>query len=178
MRTRALFASALLLGIVAQPSLAQTTDPSLLTLERIFSEKEFEPESFGPARWLGTGAAYTTLEPPPGAAPTNTIDGPGVRELVRYDTASGRREVLVPAARLVPPGAEAPLRIADYSWSPDGKQLLVFTETRRVWRTNSRGDYWVFDLASSVLRKLGRDAKPSTLIWSAVVQEGRFRRHT
>ena len=173
MRTRALFASALLLGLVAQPSLAQTIDPSLLTLERIFADKEFAPETFGPARWLEHGAAYTTLEPLPGAAPTKTTDGPGVRELVRYDTASGRREVLISQAHLIPPGAEAPLQIADYSWSPDGKQLLVFTETRRVWRTNSRGDYWVYDLATSRLRKLGGDAKPSTLMFAKFSPDGR-----
>ena len=76
---------------------------------------------------------------------------------MRYDTASGRREVLVPAARLIPPGATAPLEIADYSWSPDGQQLLVFTETRRVWRTNSRGDYWVLDLGD--VRRCGSSAR-------------------
>jgi hypothetical protein len=89
--------SALLLGLVAPPAPAQTTDPSLLTLERIFAAREFEPESFGPARWLRQGAAYTTLEAAPGATPGPAADGPGVRELVLYDTASGRREVLVPA---------------------------------------------------------------------------------
>ena len=111
----------LLTGLVGPPAPAQTVDPSLLTLERIFSEKEFEPDTFGPARWLKDGAAYTTLESPPGLPGPAAADGPGVRELVLYDTASGRREVLVPAARLIPPGATAPLAIADYSWSPDGR---------------------------------------------------------
>ena len=165
--------SALLLGLVAPPAPAQTTDPSLLTLERIFAAREFEPESFGPARWLRQGAAYTTLEAAPGATPGRAADGPGVRELVLYDTASGRREVLVPASRLIPPGATAPIEIADYSWSPDGQQLLVFTETRRVWRTNSRGDYWVLDLATSKLRKLGRDARPSALMFAKFSPDGR-----
>ena len=77
------------------------------------------------------------------------------------------------AARLVPPGATAPLEIADYSWSPDGKQLLLFTETRRVWRTHSRGDYWVLDLGTSALRKLGPDAPPSTLMFAKFSPDGR-----
>ena len=172
-RTAALAGLVLLLGVGARPAPAQATDPSLLTLERIFAGREFKPETFGPARWLEGGAAYTTLEPPAGTAPEGASEGPGVRELVRYDTASGRREVLVPAARLVPPGATAPLEIADYSWSPDGKQLLLFTETRRVWRTNSRGDYWVLDLGTSVLRKLGQDAPPSTLMFAKFSPDGR-----
>jgi dipeptidyl-peptidase-4 len=86
---------------------------------------------------------------------------------------SGRREVLVPVARLVPPGSTAPLEIADYSWSPDGQQLLVFTDTRRVWRTNSRGDYWVLDLGTSALRKLGKGAPPSTLMFAKFSPDGR-----
>lgn len=163
----------LLLGLVAQPLPAQPNDPSLLTLDRIFSDKEFKPETFGPARWLEDGAAYTTLEPAPGAAPGASAESPGVRELVRYDTASGRREVLVPAARLVPPGGSAPLEIADYSWSKDGKQLLLFTDTKRVWRSNSRGDYWVLDLANAALRKLGKDAAPSTLMFAKFSPDGR-----
>ncbi|GAG28786.1 unnamed protein product, partial [marine sediment metagenome] len=33
-----------------------------LNLDRIFSSDEFEPEKFGPARWLKDGSGYTTLE--------------------------------------------------------------------------------------------------------------------
>ena len=169
----ALVGLVLLSAFVGPKAPAQTADPSLLTLERIFAEKEFRPDTFGPARWLEQGAAYTTLEPPAGATSAAGSDGTGVRELVRYDTASGRREVLVSAERLTPPGATAPLEIADYSWSPDGRQLLLFTETRRVWRTNSRGDYWVLDLGTKTLRKLGKDARPSTLMFAKFSPDGR-----
>ena len=159
-----------LLGWSAAPVEAQaanTNDPSLVTLERIFKTKDFQPERFGPARWLDGGASYTTLEAPA----TSSASGP--RELIRYDTASARREVLVSLARLTPAGATTPLDIADYSWSQDGKQLLVFTNTKRVWRINSRGDYWVLDLASGNLKKLGKDAAPSTLMFAKFTPDGR-----
>ncbi|MBP6705094.1 MAG: DPP IV N-terminal domain-containing protein, partial [Vicinamibacteria bacterium] len=151
----------------AQPQAGIASDPSLVTLERIFKTKDFQPERFGPARWLDGGASYTTLEAPAGAS------GSGARELIRYDTASARREVLVSLARLTPAGATTPLDIADYSWSEDGKQLLVFTNTKRVWRINSRGDYWVLDLVSGKLKKLGGDAAPSTLMFAKFTPDGR-----
>ncbi|HUG53037.1 MAG TPA: S9 family peptidase [Vicinamibacteria bacterium] len=172
----ALVGSALLLGLAPPPSPAQVTDPSVLTLERIFEAKEFKPETFGPARWLQEGAAYTTLEPPAGAAPEAdraATDEPGVRELVRYDTASGRREVLASAARLTPPGAKAPLEIDDYAWSDDATKLLLFTDARRVWRRKTRGDYWVLDLGTSALRKVGQEAPPSTLMFAKFSPDGR-----
>ncbi len=40
----------------------EITDPSLLTIERIYDSNDFEPEKFGPARWLEDGSGYTTLE--------------------------------------------------------------------------------------------------------------------
>ncbi len=46
------------------PLLAQAQgQASPLTLDRIFSSREFSPERFGPARWMRDGDAYTTLEP-------------------------------------------------------------------------------------------------------------------
>jgi dipeptidyl-peptidase-4 len=81
--------------------------------------------------------------------------------------------VLVPAAHLTAPGAPAPLDIEDYSWSPDGKRLLVYTNSQRVWRENTRGDYWVLDLGTWRLRKLGgRAAKPSTLMFAKFSPDG------
>src|SRR5213075_1653232 len=63
--------------------------------------------------------------------------------------------------------------IEDYSWSPDGKRLLVFTNSQRVWRENTRGDYWVLDLGNWRLRKLGgAAAKPSTLMFAKFSPDG------
>jgi dipeptidyl-peptidase-4 len=133
---------------------AQATDPSLLSVERIFASRDFAPEFFGPARWLND-STYTAVEP--------AAQGGGT-DLVRVDAPSGRTSVLVSAALLRPAGATAPLAIEDYAWSTDRSKLLVFTNSERVWRENTRGDFWVLDLTSRRLHKLGGSAaKPSTL---------------
>ncbi|HEX6617187.1 MAG TPA: S9 family peptidase [Gemmatimonadales bacterium] len=164
-RRSALLLVAGLLTAIPAVAPAQQADSSLLTLDRIYGSKEFAPQPFGPARWLEDGSAYTTLEPAP--------DGAG-QDLVRYDVESGRREIMVAARQLTPAGAESPLEIENYSWSPDGQKLLVFTNTRPVWRLNTRGDYWVLDRPSGSLRQLGgRDAKPSTLMFAKFSPDGR-----
>ena len=154
-------------ALVLAPSLAgQQTDSSALTLERIFNSDEFAPERLGPVRWLDNAAAYIKLE-----ADSAT---PGGRSLVRYDAATGKREVWVSAARLIPQGDSMPLAVEDYSISPDGKQLLVFTNSQKVWRENTRGDFWALDLASNRLQKLGgSSAKPSTLMFAKFAPDGR-----
>ncbi len=134
-------------------------------LRRLFASREFAPERFGPARWIDGGAAYTTVEP--------SADLRGGSDIVRYETATGARTVYVTARQLVPAGGAAPLDIDDYTWSADGAQLLVFTNSRRVWRQNTRGDYWVLDRRSGALRRLGgRDAPPSSLMYAKFAPAG------
>src|SRR5689334_9704530 len=133
-------------------------------LKRIFASKAFAQRTFGPARWIRGGSSFTTVEP------SATV--PAAREIIEYDTASGKRSVLVSAAQLTPKGASKPLAIEDYRWDKDLKRLLVFTESRRTWRTNTRGDYWLLDLPSGALKKLGGDAPPSSLMFAKFSPDG------
>jgi dipeptidyl-peptidase-4 len=141
----------------ALPGRAEESDASLLTIDRIIASDEFHGKRFGPARWLEDGSGYTTVE--------RAEAGEG-RELVRYEPATGLREVLVSARTLTPPGSARPLEIADYSWSRDGQKLLVFTNTRRVWRLNTRGDYWVLDRRTGTLTRLGGDGPEASLMFA------------
>jgi dipeptidyl-peptidase 4 len=143
---------------------AQQPSPSTLTVERIFASREFAAERFGPARWLEGGAAYTTIE----ASATSK----GADDLIRYDSASGQRSVLIAAEQLIPSGQTAPLNIEDYDWSADGKRVLIFTNTVKVWRYNTRGDYWVLDRATKSLTKLGGDGAASTLMFAKFSPDG------
>jgi dipeptidyl-peptidase-4 len=149
----------LILFVILNYSLvAQQEDKSLLSLERIFKNYEFFGDRFGPARWIDNGKYYTTLE--------NSSEVNGGRDIVRYETVSGKKEVLVSAKLLIPGGKDKPLAINDYIWSPDKKLLMIFTNTVRVWRYNTKGDYWVLNLETNLLKKLGGGAKPSTLMFA------------
>ncbi len=157
----------ILLVVSAEPVWAEkVSEPSLLTLERIFNSDEFKAEKFGPVRWLEDGTGYTSLE--------DSKSQESGKDIVRYDPESENREVLVSAERLIPPGQSEPLDINDYSWSADGNKLLIFTNTKRLWRENTRGDYWVLDLTSRELHKLGGDAEPSTLMFAKFSPDGRY----
>jgi dipeptidyl-peptidase-4 len=160
--TRTSFSCLILLTAAAAPLAAQEQDPSLLTNQRIYGSTEFRAEQFGPARWFPTGTAYTTLEQGTG----------GGREMVRYDAATGARQVLVSAARLTPPGATSPLTVENYEWSADQRRLLIYTNSKQVWRLNTRGDYWVLDLSTGNLRQVGSFARPSTMMYAKFSPDG------
>jgi len=154
---------------IAQPAAAQLKPETERLFHRIFATKEFQPKVFGPARWLEGGAAYTTLEAPGSSAESKGADA---KDIVRYATANGERTVMVSAKQLLPSGAKTPLEIDDYAWSEDMARLLVFTNTKPVWRRNTRGDYWVLDRKSGALRKLGGDAPASSLMFAKFSPDG------
>jgi len=162
-KTQTLILIALIIILGMNPCLfSGTEDPSLLTLERIFDSREFAADRFGPALWLAHDSGYTVIEP-----------GKTGGDIVLYDPETGGREIIVPAWRLISSGETAPLRIEDYSWSPDRTKLLIFTNTNRGGRRGIQGDYWVLDLTLWELRKLGGGADPGTMMAARFSPDGR-----
>jgi dipeptidyl-peptidase-4 len=150
---------AIAVPVILQPLSAQVPAEASDMLRRLYASRDFSSQSFGPARWIGGGVAYTTVEP--------SALVPGAADLVRYETASGARSILVSARQLTPRGAQTPLDIDDYEWAAGDSLLLVFTNTRKVWRRNTRGDYWVLNRNSGTLKKLGGpDAAEATLMYA------------
>lgn len=141
---------------LAQESATAPSKPPADMITRIFTG-EFSERPSPPPRWFGEGESYITMDPASG--------GQG-RDVVKYDTVTGKKlEVLITAAQLTPPG-QKPLQIAGLSWSKDNQRVLIFTNTKRVWRTNSRGDYWYLDRTNGKLTKLGGDAPESSLMYA------------
>ncbi|HEY6507033.1 MAG TPA: S9 family peptidase [Vicinamibacterales bacterium] len=133
-----------------EPRRALTTQ-----IDRIFTSGDYVAPRFGPARWLPDGSAYAIVERSAAGS-----------EIVRYDAATGARSVTVAAAQLVPPGATRGLDVEDYEWSADGKRLLIFSNAQKVWRDNTRGDYWVLDVDGGRLHKLGGSAPAASLMFA------------
>ena len=126
-------------------------------IDRIFKTREFTARPPAPAQWLDGGASYVVVETSPA----------GQNAVVKYDSATGaKRDVAISAAQLTPAGASGPLEIEELSWSGDGQRVLVFTKSRRVWRTNSRGDYWLLDRRAGTLKKLGGDVPEASLMYA------------
>ncbi|MBX9681003.1 MAG: S9 family peptidase, partial [Gemmataceae bacterium] len=139
------------------------SDESLLTVGRLFGTKEFDSESPPPRRWSKRNSTYFTLEKPAAGAG---------KEVARIDPATGKKEVVVPSTAFVPSGAKEPLAVESFEFSSDESRLLIYTKSQRVWRKNTRGDYWVLDVATRKLRKLGGDAAPSSMMFATLSPDG------
>ncbi len=153
-----------LLSFLFTSSLPAQSKSSFLTLEDIFKNGTYQQKGFGPVRWMNDNQGYSTLE-------TNRESGG--RELVRYDAISGQRDVIIPSSLLIPKGGDSPLRIANYEWSTDNTKLLIFTNTRKVWRYHTRGDYWVLHVASGKLQQLGKSVERATMMFAKFSPDGK-----
>ena len=128
-----------------------------LTLEDIYVKGTFRARGVPQPTWMEDGRSYSAL----------TEKG-----LVRVDAATLAETVIVPQAAFVPEGAARPLRVEDYTWSEDKTKLVIYTNSRRVWRRNTRGDYWLVDVAAGSVRQLGKGLEPSRMMYGKLSPAG------
>ena len=157
------------LGLQACSTTEQASTPSAtvnatanpLSLEQIYKEKDFKAERSTYFTWLDDGTGYTVLEER--ESDKNSQDDKakddehGVKgnDIVFYNADGTGRKVLVSYEKLIPKGDKEPLTVESYQWSKDGKWLMVFTNGEQVWRSRSRGDFWLLNLETDSLYQLG-----------------------
>ena len=92
--------------------------------------------------------------------------------IVQFKLPSLEKTEFVSEKQLTPAGASASLEVEDMALSEDGGQLLVYTNSQRVWRYNTRGDYWVLNLKSNALRQLGKGLPAASLMFAKISPDG------
>ena len=102
---------------------------------------------------------YSAIAQPPGIS--WSPDGKGYTSykdgnLIKTDPKDDDQTILFSKEMLTPAGAASALRPQSISYSTDGKYALLFTNTAKVWRYRTRGDYWLMDIASKKLTAAGK----------------------
>jgi len=156
--------TAFLCPICIVPAEQKEEDSGELTLKRIFTDRDFSSKGFS-ASWSRDGNEYTYLKDAEGKD-----KGKDIRV---YNVSDARESVLVKASELFRPGTQKQIEVEGYSFSRDRSLVMIYTNSKRVWRRNSRGDYWVLDRSSGEFRKLGGEARASTLQFAKFSPDGK-----
>ncbi|QDA61452.1 S9 family peptidase [Hymenobacter jejuensis] len=94
-------------------------------------------------------------------------------EIVQTDLRDPSKEVtLVSKAMLTPQGQTAPIKVRRFSFSDDGNKVLIQTNTKKVWRYDTRGDFWVYDINAKSFKQLGKDRPASSLMFAKFSPDG------
>lgn len=92
-------------------------------------------------------------------------------EIFRHPLPNTVGERLISAAQLSPIG-QSPLSITDFAFSADGQKVLVYTNTKAVWRLQTQGDYWVYELQTGRLTQVGGELPESSLRFAKFSPDG------
>lgn len=85
----------------------------------------------------------------------------------------GKDQTLLNSSELIPAGSSEALQVQSFQVSPDDKSLLLFANTKKVWRDNTRGDYWIFDKNTKKLTQLGKGLPASSLMFAKYSPDGK-----
>ncbi len=143
MTNRTLFRSSWLLVAVLlmpAPAPAQQASKPELTLQDIHFSRKFSGQGFQGGRWAGEGPVVWYIERDKGAT-----------HLVSYNLETDARARLIDGTKLDASDVGRLIRIENYAYSEDGTKALLYTDSERVWRQNTKGYYYVYDLKKETL---------------------------
>ena len=126
------------------------------TLEEAVRGGLIRTEGGGNVNWMKDGEHYSKIE----------RNADGGFDIMAYKAKDNSKEVLIPANLLVNPDTKKPIAVRSFTFSDDNSKALIYTNTRRVWRYDTKGDYWVLDLASGKMQQLGKKFPEATLMFA------------
>ncbi len=109
--------------------------------------------------WTNDGDSYFKLEE---------------NQLVTYTLPNHDIKTVISKEQLTPGGKSEPLEVAHFSFSKDQQKVLLFTNTKKVWRLNTKGDYWVFNFKTNTLTQIGKNLPSSSLMFAKFSPDGNF----
>jgi dipeptidyl-peptidase 4 len=93
-------------------------------------------------------------------------------EIVKYDLPAFTKIVILNRTKLTPANQTTPIVIRSFKFSDDGKKLLIYTNAKRVWRYDTRGDYWIVNVSNGTLRQIGTSFPASSLMFAKFSPDG------
>jgi len=108
-------------------------------------------------KWSSTGDKYYSVS-----------DG----NIVSTGLPQNQKTVVVAKEKLLPGGQSKSLAIRSFVLSDDEQQVLIYTNSKRVWRLDTRGDYWLYKLIDGSLKQLGASLPASSLMFAKFSPDG------
>jgi len=85
------------------------------------------------------------------------------KQIVSYSFKTGKQVAVLLDLNTVKASFES---IDSYEMSPDGKRLLVITNSKAVYRRSFKAEYFVYDIAKKTLKKLSEGDSQQVATWS------------
>ena len=128
-----------------------------MNLEDVVYGKLIHTKGIGSMTWLKDGERYSRMV---------KNEQTGGTDIVAFKAKDNSSEVIIPSSMLIDKKTGKPISVRNISWSIDNEKVLIYNNTRRVWRYDTRGDYWVLNLKTGSLRQLGKNMPESSMMFA------------
>ena len=112
----------------------------------------------GAINWTADGNSYTKVK-----------DG----NIIQVDPVTEEETVVVSKSKLIDPKLNKVLLPQSYEFNSNYTRVLIFTNTVKVWRYNTMGDYWLYDIIANKLMKIGRTLPAQSLMFAKFSPDGK-----
>ncbi|RYZ95829.1 MAG: S9 family peptidase, partial [Sphingobacteriaceae bacterium] len=89
--------------------------------------------------------------------------------VAEFDVRNAKKKTVIVSKEALAPIGYKPVR---FTITSDSKKLLINTNTQKVWRYDTRGDYWVYNVAAKTLKQIGKDKPASSLMFAKFSPDG------
>jgi dipeptidyl-peptidase-4 len=117
----------------------------------------FSPSLFaqrgGAVKWAKDGKSYTIYED---------------NNIFQVTLPSFEKVKIADSIQLKPANQARSLMVQGYTFSDGGSKILIYTNSKKVWRQNTRGDYWLLDLNAHTLKQIGKSRPASSLMFAKI----------
>ncbi len=102
-------------------------------------------------KWANNNKSYYTIEK---------------GEIIQYELPNFTPTKIVDTKQLTAKGSNKALEIKDFEFSKNEKLVLIYTNSKKVWRLETRGDYWLFNRETNELHQIGKSRPESSLMFA------------
>jgi dipeptidyl-peptidase-4 len=95
-------------------------------------------------------------------------------QILKYSLPGNQQSVLVSPEKLISEKGEKQLSVSYFSINEKTGKVLLMSDSKRVWRLNTRGDFHILDLNTGMLTQLGKDLPPSSLMFARISPDGKY----
>ncbi|MEO8399729.1 MAG: DPP IV N-terminal domain-containing protein, partial [Ignavibacteriaceae bacterium] len=117
-----------------------------LTLENIFDSEIFDSKNVENIQWLPDGSAFTF---------TKKNSQNNLNDIYKHEVFSGKEELLVSSNKLIYDGF--PIQMSSYSWTSDGKYLLIAGPVVSIWRHSIQAPYYLYEIETKKILALSNN---------------------
>jgi dipeptidyl-peptidase 4 len=94
--------------------------------------------------------------------------------IVKVDPKTDAETVVIKRESLTPTGETKALKVQSFDYANDKLKVLLFANTAKVWRYNTRGDYWIINMATNKLTQLGKSLPAQSLMFAKFSPDSKY----